>query len=187
MSPQTIPEGAGSDLTRRFRAGDMEALAEAFAAHGGLVHTIAVRIMGNRHDAEDVTQQVFVSAWRSRHTLSDDTRSLAGWLVTITRRRCADARLREGQSVRRDAVNAAASGQLRAAQDDTDRAIDRIVIGHALEQLGEPRASVLRLALIDDLSHEQVASRLGLPLGTVKSHIRRGLLQLRDRLREVNS
>jgi RNA polymerase sigma-70 factor (ECF subfamily) len=62
---------------------------------------------------------------------------------------------------------------------------DRVLIAQALADLGEPRASVLRLAFADDLTHEQIAGRLGLPLGTVKSHLRRGLLQLRDTIKGV--
>ena len=193
MAQETIPEGSGSDLARRLRAGDHDALAEAFARYGRLVHTIAVRSSGNHHDAQDITQQVFVSAWRSRHTLAPDDRSLAGWLVTITKRRCADAAAQANRTVRRELTDpqtlpetAPATGGDAAGSDTPDQVVQRLVLADALAELGEPRGSVLRLALLDDLTHQQVADRLALPLGTVKSHIRRGLLQLRDRLKEVN-
>ena len=78
------------DLVARLRAGDPEALAAAYTRWSDLVHSLALRLLGNHHDAQDVTQQVFVSAWHSRHTLREDGGSLPGWLVTITRRRCAD-------------------------------------------------------------------------------------------------
>lgn len=192
MGPLEGPELEGPDqaagrLGRRLRAGEHQALAEAFERYADLVYTIARRTMGNQHDAEDITQQVFVSAWRSRHTLVDDERSLAGWLTTITKRRCSDALTAASGRAARDAQILRTSAVRPALVDPGDRTIDNIVIAHALEQLGEPRASVVRLVVIEDLSHEQVADRLNLPLGTVKSHVRRGLLQLRDRLSEVNS
>lgn len=65
--------------------------------------------------------------------------------------------------------------------------VDRLLVADELADLGHPRGTVLRLVYLDDLSHDQVAQRLGMPLGTVKSHVRRGLLRLRDRLEEVTS
>lgn len=177
--------GSGSNgLARRLRIGDQDALAEAYAAWGPLVYNVALRAAANHHDAEDITQQVFVSAWRSRATLTDDNRSLAGWLVTITKRRCADV---HGRRAREQRQAAAAAVTMRSeAPGEHEPALDRLIVAHALNELGDPRATVVRLAVIDDLTHAQVAERLDMPLGTVKSHVRRGLLQLRDRLQEVN-
>lgn len=185
MASLTVPEGIGGDLAKRLRAGDESALAEAYQLYGALVHTVALRLTRNHHDAEDITQQVFVSAWHSRHTLADDDRSLAGWLVTITRRRCYDARGQAPGTTRHPVppdLDSTGAGS-RGHADDT---IDRLIVAQALDEIGDPRAAILRLALIDDLTHPDIAQRLDLPLGTVKSHIRRGLRQLRDRLREVS-
>ena len=83
------------DIAERLRDGSREALEEAYARWASLVHTLAVRSLGNHHDAEDVTQQVFVSAWNSRHTLRPDKGTVPGWLVGITRHRGADVHAKQ--------------------------------------------------------------------------------------------
>jgi RNA polymerase sigma-70 factor (ECF subfamily) len=175
---------SADELATRFRDGDVDALAQAFAQHGRLIHTLALRTLGNFHDAEDVTQQVFIAAWRGRHTFDPGKGSLAGWLVGITRHSVADL-LAQRSRATRNLVAVAASPPPSAP--DVDSAVtDRILIAYALESLGEPRATILRLALADGHTHEEVSRQLDLPLGTVKSHIRRGLLQLRNTMKAVN-
>lgn len=173
-----------TDVMKRLRDGDIEALATAYRRWGALVHTAALRSLRNHHDAEDVTQQVFVSAWRSRESLRPGAGSLPGWLVTITRRRCADlyeARAREQRG--QDAVAEEVRTALGATGEDL---ADRIVVAQELELLGDPRARILRMAVVEGRSHSEIAALMEMPLGTVKSHVRRGLVHLRSRLEEAD-
>ena len=175
------------DLAVRLRDGSRDALAEAYREWSSLVHTLALRSLGNHHDAEDVTQQVFVAAWRSRHTLRPERGSVAGWLVGITRHTVADLHAQAGPpgpGRRGGRRPRAARTSTRAPPDDQLAA--RLVLHDELGRLGEPRGTVVRMAFLEDLTHEQIAERLDLPLGTVKSHVRRGLTRLRTRLEEVN-
>ncbi|PFG18173.1 RNA polymerase sigma-70 factor (ECF subfamily) [Propionicimonas paludicola] len=175
-----------AELAVRLRNGDQQALAEAFAQHSRLVHTVALRTLGNHHDAEDVTQQVFVAAWRGRHGLDPARGSLAGWLVGITKHVIADVMAQRARSVRNlHAVAAEAGPTATPGLDGT--VVDKVVVAAALANLGEPRATILRLSFGEEHTHEEIAQRLDLPLGTVKSHIRRGLLQLREDIREVRA
>ncbi len=175
------------ELSVLLRSGSEQALEECYRRWSSLVYTVALRRLGDAHDAEDVTQQVFLSAWRSRDTLRPSPTALPGWLVGITRHRVVDAQ-RRSQRARRDVALVAASGgpMTDAERGTDDDPTDRLLVGAALAGLGEPRRSILGLYFYDDLTHEQIARSLGLPLGTVKSHLRRGLLHLRDQLREVN-
>ena len=176
---------ASGDLLAGLRQGDHDALAALYRQYAAVVYSVALRTVRNHHEAEDITQRVFIGAWRSRHTVDPARGSAAGWLVGITRNAVADhveQRTRTARTLR--AASAGPTMEQHATALDT-AVTDRVLIAQALADLGEPRASVLRLAFADDLTHEQIAGRLGLPLGTVKSHLRRGLLQLRDTIKGV--
>ena len=165
-----------------FAAGDERALAWAYERWAGLVHGLACRALGAGADAEDVTQQVFVSAWTGRERYRPDRAPFAAWLVGISRHRIADAlarRRREQQLAA--AAGTVAAGELRDARFDT-AADSRVVLMDELSRIGQPQRAIMELAFFADLTHEQIADRLDLPLGTVKSHIRRTLGRLRERL-----
>ena len=170
-------------LAEQLAAGSLEALSEAYRRWSPLVHTVALRSLGDPHDAEDVTQQVFVSAWNGRHALRPERGSLAAWLVGITKHRIADVRTQRFRARRN--LEAVASHVVAEAVDPVDDCAERLLVADELERMGDPRGTVLRMAFIEDRPHDEIARHLDLPLGTVKSHVRRGLIRLRNRLKEV--
>ncbi len=173
------------DLAARFRRGEESALEEIYRRWSRLVYTLALRSLGDASDAEDVTQKAFVSAWLSRESYRSDRGQLSTWLITITRRRIADthearARVRALQD------------QLRRYAPDLSNAtsvdlVQKLLLASELEQLEPDAQTVMRMAFYDDLTHQQISDRLGLPLGTVKSHIRRSLSRLRTSLEVSNA
>ena len=153
----------------------------AYERWAGLVHGLAARSLGSGPDAEDVTQQVFVSAWSGRAGYRPEAGPLAAWLVGITRHRIADAQARRARDAKaRLAAVAVHEAAPTATVDST--AEDRVVLMDELSRLGQPQRGIIELAFFHDLTHDQIAARTGLPLGTVKSHIRRTLVRLRNRL-----
>ena len=182
-----IDEATGVDpaveeLQQRFASGDETALAEAYGRWARLVRTIALRSLGGDDDAaDDITQAVFVSAWRSRHTYRPDQGSLSGWLIAITRRRIADLHAANARQ-RRLVDQAARFTETNPVDSPVDAVTDRVLIADEIANLGQPQRRIMELAFYQDLTHNQIASLTGVPLGTVKSHIRRSLGKLRHRL-----
>lgn len=170
-----------TSLARRFVEGDERALAEIYGEWSSLVYSLALRSLGHATDAEDVTQKVFVSAWRGRERFDPERASISAWLVGITRNTVADAhqaRTRERQL----AEQAAAVAPIETAPSAEYELADRLLIADEIAQLDPVPRTVVHLAFYDDLTHTQIAERLDMPVGTVKSHIRRSLSRLRRRL-----
>jgi RNA polymerase sigma factor (sigma-70 family) len=173
------------EVGRRFGEGEEQALAWAYERWAGQVHGMAVRAFGPGPDAEDVTQQVFVSAWTGRSGYRQESGPLPAWLVGICRHKIADTWARRDRQ-RRENEAAVVDAQARPGGPVTagvDTAVaDRVALLDELELLGQPQRGIIELAFFEDLTHAQIAARTGLPLGTVKSHIRRTLERLRARL-----
>ena len=162
----------------RFRAGDEAALHRAFDRYGGMVHRVGLLRLGNHHDAEDLVQQVFVRAWKGREGFNPDRGSLGSWLLGITRRQIAD-RYAALDRDRKVLTAAQSTAKPEADVKSSDRVVDRVVISDELNRLPDEQRMVLRLAFYGDLSHSEIAAKTGIPIGTVKSHIRRALIHLR--------
>ncbi|HEY5847866.1 MAG TPA: sigma-70 family RNA polymerase sigma factor [Microlunatus sp.] len=177
---RTWRELSDAEVALAYRDGVDGAVAEVFRRWGSPVYTLAYRLLGNPGEAEEVTQQVFVGAWRSRSSFKPEVGSLAGWLLGQTRNRVVDKYRMRSKEER--AIKAAQDLAFEAAPQSAENIIDRILLADVIKDLPEPRGTVLRLAFYEGFSYTQIADRLSLPVGTVKSHARRGLLQLRRML-----
>lgn len=168
-------------LEASFAQGDADALRAAFETHGPLVHSIARRALGP-HRADDVTQEVFVGAWRRRDRFDPARGSLAAWLTTMTKHRIID----HVRSERRHDDRRAADHDLDRLGEPTPSAVDRLadkmVVADAIRQLPPRQRRVVTMHYIDGLTHHEIAERFPLPLGTVKSDLRRSLQSLRAHL-----
>ncbi len=171
---------ADAELAAAFRDGDERALRLAYDRYGAMVYRIALASLPSRSDAEEVTQSTFVSAWQGRSTYQPEAGPLGSWLVGIVRRRAID-RLRSLGRERLAQLAAETLHEVGATSPPPDHIVERIVIADELGQLPDAQRRVLELAFFDDLTHSQISALTGIPLGTVKSNLRRGLLQLRRR------
>ncbi len=161
-----------------FRAGDEAAMAEIYARWSPLVYSIALRSVGHVTEAEEVTRRVFTQAWTTRSHFDPARVALPTWLIGITRGTIAGAAIGTAQQARLK------TPMITVPETDgveTDMA-DQLTVIDEMSHLDAVPQRVLRMALYDDLTHTQIAERMGLPTDIVKSHIGRSLLQLRKRL-----
>ena len=165
-------------LVRGFVAGDESALEAVYRRYSALVYTVALRSLGDATEAEDVTQKVFVAAWSGRHNYQRDRASLPAWLLGITRNKVVDAH--QARSKQRRIQNELAADS--QPQSDPLDIAERLILAEEIAKLDEVPQRVLRMAFYEDLTHAQIAERLQMPPGTVKSHIRRSLIKLKRRL-----
>ncbi|MGW9193250.1 RNA polymerase sigma factor [Micromonospora chersina] len=179
--PSQGPEPPGEDdLAARFRDGDEAALREAYDRYGRAVLHLATTTLANRSDAEDVTQATFVAAWLGRETFDPAKGSLIGWLLGIGRRKVVD-RIRVATRETRVVETVKQLPEPISTGPDPDTVVDRLVVADELARLPDEQRRMLELAFYDDLTHQQIATVTGVPLGTVKSHIRRGMQSLKRR------
>ncbi|MEV0002107.1 sigma-70 family RNA polymerase sigma factor [Micromonospora sp. NPDC050980] len=171
---------ADDDLAVRFRDGDEAALKEAYDRFGRAVLHLATTTLVNRTDAEDVTQATFVAAWLGRETFDPAKGSLIGWLLGIGRRKVVD-RIRAAARETRVVETVKQLPEPVDTGPDPDTVVDRLVVADELARLPDEQRRMLELAFYDDLTHQQISTVTGVPLGTVKSHIRRGMQSLKRR------
>jgi RNA polymerase sigma factor (sigma-70 family) len=185
----TVKETADRELTERFALGQESAMRDIYERWSSLVYTIALRSTRNDADAADITQMVFIAAWKGRAGFDPNSGALPAWLLGICRRKTADfysAKVRVELAASQSVEQAEAQILHHVDTDTFETVIDRVVLADELARLGDPQQKIMELAFFNDLTHIQIASVLDLPLGTVKSHIRRSLDRLKTRL-EANS
>lgn len=178
-------EAALVALLGRIRFGDTEALGAFYDQTLGQVYGLALRVLGNAQDAEEAVADVYLQVWERAASYCPERGAVLAWLQTLAWSRALDLRRRrrrhsppglhpddgeltdresEDPSPEQMAARHARAGRVRAALDD----------------LAPGQRRVLELACYEELSHAEIAERTGLPLGTVKSHARRGLAALRS-------
>jgi RNA polymerase sigma-70 factor, ECF subfamily len=163
------------DLLRRLADGDTEALGTFYDAYAGLVHGLALRILRDTTDAEDVVQEVFMQAWRQAARFDPARGTPEAWLCTIARTRALD-RLRRRAARRED------PGDSAPASTGPPRTEEAIAVRKALEGLSADQRRALELAYYEGLTQSEIARHLGEPLGTIKTRIRTAMIRLRETL-----
>jgi RNA polymerase sigma-70 factor (ECF subfamily) len=165
---------------------DPDAFAVFYDRHGGAGYSLAHRIVGDPAAAEDVTQEAFLSIWRSSARYDPARGSVRSWTLGIVRNRAIDALRRASGPVPKLDFDDEVLLEGRAAGELTDSEVIRRDVAArvrgALGQLPHEQSQVIALAYLGGFSHSEIASMLGAPLGTIKGRMRLGLEKLRETL-----
>lgn len=168
-------------LESSFASGDETVLKEAYDTYGSLVFSLCRRAVDDAASA-DITQEVFIAAWRNR-TRYDPTRGgLAPWLTGITRNKIIDHFRSVGREDRRVEKVKNTPQPAEPSERELEEVTLRMLLVDAIDELPERSRAVVSMAFFDELTHVEISARTGIPLGTVKSDIRRSLEKLRHGL-----
>ncbi len=184
MMPEARERSDDVALIRRLAEGDREAFGRFYDRFAPLVFTFATRLLRARSEAEDLLQEVFLQVWRQAGSYTQDRGSPEAWLITITRSRGIDKlrsiRRRDKGFVSIEEPGGAEAGrELKREEGETEA---RLMIEGPLARLPQAQQRVLEMAYFDGFTQAEIATRLGEPLGTVKTRMRDGLERLRGLL-----
>jgi RNA polymerase sigma-70 factor (ECF subfamily) len=167
---------------------DPEAFEVLYDRHGGAAYSLAYRIVGDRAAAEEVTQEAFISVWRSGARFDAARGSVRSWLLSVVRNRAIDfLRSRASKAPKLDFDDEASLEQRPARERTEEEALRRETAAElrgALGKLPGEQSKVIELAYFGGFSHSEIARILGLPMGTVKGRMRLGLEKIRGELAE---
>ncbi|MGH6826799.1 sigma-70 family RNA polymerase sigma factor [Methyloceanibacter sp.] len=164
----------------RVAGGDRAALRLVYSETSAKLFGVCLRILGDRSEAEDVLQDVYLTVWRKAASFDEAVASPITWLVAIARNRSID-RLRSGASRAHAPLEAAAEipDAGLSALEQLEIGEDQVRLRDCLQELEARQSAAIRSAFLDGFTYEELAMRNRVPLGTMKSWIRRGLLKLR--------
>lgn len=184
------PSLGDEGLIRLLSGRDPNALSELYDRYGKLVFSIALKVVGNRGTAEDITQDVFIRIWEKAETFNPGRSKLSTWIASIARNRSIDV-LRKGGAAKPVEVEfwAEVDEDAFSHPETTESQVDVLIqqkrVRAAVQQLPKEQQQVLGLAYFKGMTHREIAEELGLPLGTVKTRIRSAMTRLRDVLGEA--
>jgi RNA polymerase sigma-70 factor (ECF subfamily) len=158
------------------KSGDQSALAELYDRYSSVVYAVALRVLGDTGAAEDILQEVFLQLWRNPGAFDSARGSLGAWLAVITRNRAIDSLRRRKPETDIEDVIVSVAPDL-AATADRSRAAERV--RGVLGSMPTTQRSALEMAYFEGMSHSEIATKTGEPLGTIKTRIRSGLMALR--------
>lgn len=167
-------------ILKRIANGDSAAVADCLNAYGGLVYSIARKLLANEADAEDAVQEVFIDIWKNAGRFDPTLASETTFIAMIARRRVIDKIRFASRRISTDAIEDMVSEPGDKGHKLIETVAEAKEAAEALKMLRPDQRQVLQLSIVGGMSHQEIADTTGIPLGTVKTHARRGLLRVRE-------
>jgi RNA polymerase sigma-70 factor (ECF subfamily) len=178
-SEPTLPPPDDATLLARVQNGDEQALSDVFRRYSGAVYSVALRVLHDTGQAEDIVQEIFLQLWRRPGAFVAGRGSLGAWLVVVARNRSIDALRRRKSTESVEDVVLTSPGNLA---DEAERNTMMEKVRSIVRSLPAEQRKSLELAYFEGLSHTEIAAATGDPLGTIKTRIRLALMSLRKAL-----
>lgn len=167
-------------ILNRIAAGDANAVQDCLKAYGGLVWSLARRMLKNAEDAEDVVQEIFVDIWKNAERFDPSQASETTFVAMIARRRIIDRVRYAGRRLAPDSLEDVVNEPANRYDVSLQTSVEAAEAARALNELRPEQQQVLQLSIVHGLSHQEISDTTGIPLGTVKTHARRGILRARE-------
>ena len=169
-------------ILKRIADGDSQAVEECLDKYGGLVWSIARQMLRNTDDAEDAVQEIFVDVWKNSGRFDESLSSETTFIAMIARRRLIDRIRYSSRRISAESLDDVLLEPFNRADKQIQTNIEAQQAAEAMKSLKPEQQQVLRLSIIQGMSHQEISQATGMPLGTVKTHVRRGLLHVKEQL-----
>jgi RNA polymerase sigma-70 factor (ECF subfamily) len=169
-------------ILHRIADGDSQAVEECVDKYGGLVWAIARKMLRNPDEAEDAVQEIFVDIWKNAARFDESKSSETTFIAMIARRRIIDRIRYSTRRISAESLDDVLLEPFSRADRSLQISVEAEQAAEAMRQLRPEQQQVLRLSIIEGMSHQEISNATGMPLGTVKTHARRGLVHVRETL-----
>jgi len=170
-------------ILQRVAAGDQTAVGEFIDQYGDLVWSLARRYLGYQADAEDAVQEIFIEIWTSAGRFDPSIAGEAAFVSTITRRRLIDRVRKHGRQPASESIDDQVGDSQPSVASALESDTEVAQVAEVLENMDAEHRNILSMSLYEGYSHSEIAERMDMPLGTVKTRVRRGLIHIREQLR----
>ncbi|MDQ3323796.1 MAG: sigma-70 family RNA polymerase sigma factor [Acidobacteriota bacterium] len=174
-------------ILKRIASGNKPAVQECLNTYGGLVWSLARRMLSNSEEAEDAVQEIFIDIWKNAERFDEAQASETTFVAMIARRRLIDRIRKRNRQPNVDSLEDILAEPTGSKDRDMQLCIEAQEAARAMKSLRPEQRQILHLSIVQGLSHQEIANTLSMPLGTVKTHARRGLMSVRETLSSGNS
>jgi RNA polymerase sigma-70 factor (ECF subfamily) len=174
-------------ILKRIASGEKAAVQECLDTYGGLVWSLARRMSPNTEEAEDAVQEIFIDVWKNASRFDETQASETTFIAMIARRRLIDRLRKTNRRPNTDSLEDILVEPINNRDKDLQMSVEAKEAAQAMKTLRPEQRQILHLSIVQGFSHQEIADALAMPLGTVKTHARRGLLQVREFLGLGNS
>jgi len=167
-------------ILQRIAGGDQAAVQECLKSYGGLVWSLARRMLRNTEDAEDAVQEIFLDVWKNAERFDESQASETTFIAMIARRRLIERIRHVQRRISADSIEDILAEPSTRDDKVMQTNVEAREAAKAVDQLRPEQRQVLQMSIVHGLSHQEIADATGMPLGTVKTHARRGIIQVRE-------